>query len=135
MKSFKIVMLSALVVILISGLYSCKKESDQAKVVYGTFSLDITVMHHSWNVPNIPLYLKKNATTFPGTDTAIYEFKTVADSDGKARFEKLFPGNYYLFANGYDYYFGADVIGSTPITLTNPSLQDEGLSITLMVSE
>ncbi|HNS12044.1 MAG TPA: hypothetical protein PKM97_05475 [Bacteroidia bacterium] len=135
MKVFKIALPGIFLTFLIFAAYSCKKDSDKGQIVYGTYSLDITVMHHSWNVPNIPVYLKKNATTFPGIDTALYEYKTIADSDGKARFEKLFPGNYYLFAQGYDYYFGADVIGSTPIVLTNPGLQDKGLNITLMVSE
>ena len=125
----------AVVTLLVLTLGGCKKNSDSQQIIQGTLSLDIQVMHHSWVVPNIPLYLKKDATEFPGNDTSIYELKTYADSDGKALFEKLYPGKYYLFAKGYDYYFGADVIGSTPIILSNPSSSNDPFHVTLMVSE
>lgn len=113
----------------------CKKDAESNKIIYGTLSVDIKVMHHSWAVPNIPLYLKKNSSTFPGNDTSLYELKTIADSDGKAIFNQLYPGNYYLFASGYDYYFGANVIGSMPLHLSTPTSEDDPLKITLMVSE
>ncbi len=116
-------------------LPACKKDDGEQKIVYGTFSLDIEVKHHSWNVPNIPLYLKRNATEYPGPDTSLYELKTIADSDGKASFDKLYPGKYYLFAKGYDYYFGAEVLGATPLNLTTPGSQNEAIKVTLMVSE
>ncbi|TAH43264.1 MAG: hypothetical protein EYC69_03055 [Bacteroidetes bacterium] len=122
----------ALIVMMIS---SCKKNTDAPQIIEGTLALEIQVKHHSWNVPNIPLYLKKNASEFPGTDTSLYELTTFADSDGKATFAKLYPGNYYLFAHGYDYYFGADVLGSTAINLSNTSSIGEPVQITLMVSE
>jgi len=125
----------AILTMLVMTINGCKKNSDTPQIIEGTISLDVQVMHHSWNVPNIPLYLKKNATEFPGYDTSIYELMTYADSDGKALFEKLYPGKYYLFAKGYDYYFGADVIGSTAVSLTNPASPNEPVHITLMVSE
>ncbi len=92
-------------------------------------------MHHSWNVPNIPVYLKKNTIQYPGPDSSLYELHTIADSDGKAVFDQLYPGKYYLFAKGYDYYFGADVIGSVAVNLSNPTSNGEAVKVTLMVSE
>ncbi len=127
-----ILLVITLYVLISSG---CKKNSDTPQIIEGTLSLEVQVMHHSWNVPNIPLYLKKNATEFPGNDTSVYELKTYADSDGKAAFDKLYPGKYYLFAKGYDYYFGADVVGSTFINLTSSASVNEPVHVTLMVSE
>lgn len=113
----------------------CKKKDTQDQIIYGSFSVDITVMHHSWNVPNIPVYLKKNADQFPGFDSSVYEYKAIADSDGKAQFEHLYPGKYYLFSKGYDYYFGAEVVGASPLVLNNPDSQNETIQVTIMVSE
>ncbi len=127
------ILLVIILYVLISS--GCKKNSDTPQIIEGTLSLEVQVMHHSWNVPNIPLYLKKNATEFPGNDTSVYELKTYADSDGKGAFDKLYPGKYYLFAQGYDYYFGADVVGSTAVNLTNSSSVNEPVHVTLMVSE
>ncbi len=135
MKNQIITNLVSVLFLLLIGVSACKKDPSSDKIIYGTLSLEIQVKHHSWNVPNIPLYLKKNASQYPGPDTSLYELRTVADSDGKAIFEQLYPGKYYLFAEGYDYYYGAPVIGSIPLSLTNPASQNEPVQVTLMVSE
>ncbi len=125
-----------LLLLLTAGLlHSCKKEDDKEKIIYGTLSLQVKVMHHTWGVPNIPVYLKKNAIQYPGPDSSVYELSTIADSDGIAVFEKLYPGKYYLMAKGYDYYFGAGVIGSIALNLSNPVSPSEPVQVTLMVSE
>jgi len=122
--------------LLVAGLLSsCKKQDDKEKIIYGTLSLQVKVMHHTWGVPNIPVYLKKNTILYPGPDSSLYELSTIADSDGNAVFEKLYPGKYYLMAKGYDYYFGAGVIGSIALNLSNPESPEEPLQVTLMVSE
>lgn len=114
---------------------ACKKEETNGKIIYGTYSVNIEVVHHSWHVPNIPVYLKRNASTFPGPDTSLYEISTIADSDGKASFDKLYPGQYYLFAKGYDYYFGAEVQGASPLNLSNPNAANEPINVTILTGE
>ena len=135
MKLFQYIRKICVPSLIIISLFSCKKDKVDNNIVYGTINIAVSVKHHSWPVPNIPVYLKRNTIEFPGTDTSLYELKTFADSDGKAGFEKLHPGKYYLFTSGYDYYFGADVTGSTPIDLTNHTSVNEPVQVILMVSE
>lgn len=114
----------------------CRKETvnpDGKIIVEGTLRLRVTAVHHSWGVPGIRIYLKKGATEFPGYDPAVYDFSIQADNEGVATFDKLYPGKYFLYAQGWDYYWADTVIGYSPVTLTDPSRLDN--SMTLYVSE
>jgi hypothetical protein len=118
----------------------CKKESvlkneSGQVVVQGNFTLKIAAKHHWWGVPYLPVYLKKNATTWPGTDSTKYEFKTVADNDGNCEFDHLFPGNYYVYAHGFDPVFGMNVTGYGPVQLNTTSAPNNEFDFTLNVSE
>jgi len=108
--------LTALVVI--TALHSCTKEQEGIQVI-GSLRLEITAKHHTWGVPYLPVYLKKNASVFPGEDTSLYEFSSTADNDGKVVFDKLHPGNYFLFTKGYDLIWGDTVTGRQPIALNS----------------
>jgi hypothetical protein len=117
--------------------YSCKKEN-QSKgdaIVSGTISLEAHAVHHSWDVYGITIYLKKNVTEFPGRDSSVYEFKGIADSYGKFTFENLYPGNYYVYASGYDAVWGDHVAGYAPVVLDNNSVQDNFAQVKITVSE
>ncbi len=128
--------LAFLLLFLLMVQTGCRKDPvnpDGKVIVEGTIRLQVTAMHHSWGVPGIRLYLKKGATEFPGYDPTLYEFSTQADNEGTGAFEKLYPGKYFLFAKGWDYYWGDTVIGYTPVVLTDPTRLDN--SMTLYVSE
>ena len=111
-----------------------KNESGQV-VVQGNFTLKIKAKHHWLGVPYLPVYLKKNASTWPGTDSTKYEFKTIADNDGSCEFDHLFPGKYYLYAHGFDSVFGMTVIGYGPIDLNSTTEPDHEYDYILNVSE
>lgn len=108
---------------------------DGSVKVEGNIKLKVQISHHSWNVPYTHIYLKKSVTEFPGRDSTIYEYATQADSDGNATFTKLYPGNYYLFATGYDYYYGAWVRGQSAAVLNSSTLTDQTAQVNLQVSE
>ena len=61
----------------------CKKENtaNNYQNVPGTISLEIHAVHHSWDVSGIMIYLKKNATEFPGKYSSKYDFKGEADKN------------------------------------------------------
>lgn len=113
---------------------SLKNEKGQT-VVHGNITLKVRVMHHWWGVPYLPVYLKRNATSWPGTDSTKYEYKVVADNDGNCKFEQLFPGKYYLYAHGYDQVFGMYVTGYHAVELNATTVSNNELDFTLMVSE
>lgn len=114
----------------------CRKEAvnpDGKVIVEGTIRLQVSAVHHSWGVPGIRIYLKKGATEFPGYDPALYEYAIQADNEGLGAFEKLYPGKYFVYAKGWDYYWGDTVIGYAPVVLTDPTRLDNAM--TLYVSE
>jgi hypothetical protein len=119
---------------------SCKKESIKKNengqvLVQGNITLKVRVMHHWWGVSYLPVYLKKGATTWPGPDSTLYEFHVNADNEGNCEFTHLFPGNYYLYAHGYDSFFGLYVIGYDSVHLSNSATTGNEHSYTLLVSE
>lgn len=111
-----------------------KNESGQI-VVQGNFTLRIKAAHHWWGVPYLPVYLKKNATTWPGTDSTKYEFMTTTDNEGNCEFSHLFPGDYYIYAHGFDAVFGRNVIGYGPVQLNSTTSPQYEFDFTLNVSE
>lgn len=130
MRRFKLI-ISFIVVTL---LFSCKKENE-APVVNGNVVLNVHAVHHSWDVTNVKIYLKANTSVFPGTDSTLYDKYLTTDGYGKVSFTQLFPGNYYIYASGFDSIWGANVIGYKLIYLTEENLVNNEMSVTLNVSE
>lgn len=120
-------------------LVSCKKNEDHNNagqvIVKGTNKLIVTVAHHTYTLPDIRVYLKNNTIVFPGSDTSLYEWNTKSDPSGIAVFNDLFPGNYFLYAEGFDQGIGMNVIGATPAILNSSTLINNELYVTLYVTE
>lgn len=119
------------------SLITCKKKDDATpgNVVKGSISLEVHAVHHSWDVSGIMIYLERNATEFPGKDSSIYDFSMQADGYGKATFENLYPGNYYVYASGYDAAVNDHVFGYYPIVLDLNHTVNNLATLTLYVSE
>lgn len=122
-------------VVFLSG--SCKKEHSvsNGRTISGTINLEVHAIHHTWDVSGVVTYLKKNAIDFPGKDSSIYDFKGIADGYGKYTFEKLFPGNYYVYVSGFDSLWGSNVVGYLPVILSTDDLNDNYKELTVSVSE
>src|SRR5436190_9657162 len=133
----KVNLSSIKVILFLIGLcfLACKKNSDEGSVIYGNITLDIHMKHHYWDVPGLKVYMKKNATTFPGTDTSLYEYKGQGDASANLTFDKLLVGKYFIYATGYDSLYQAPVIGRLPINLTTANSNTNHATITLQVSE
>ncbi|MEY4594984.1 MAG: hypothetical protein RIQ47_1394 [Bacteroidota bacterium] len=115
---------------------SCQKsDSDNGDLIAGTISLNVQVMHHTWGVPYTNIYLKKNTTVYPGEDTSVYDVRLSSDNDGKATFEGLHPGNYFVFSKGYDMIWGDTVIGYSPVAIATSAIENNTIDLTLIVSE
>ena len=123
-----------ILLVILAGFYSCKKDGADSIAVQSKISLNIHCVHHSWDVPYMNVYLKKNCTTYPGNDTTLYDLKAEGDVYGKTTFSNLLPGNYYIFATGYDPTWGANTIGYKGVILSNENLTDNQLSVTLYIS-
>lgn len=113
---------------------SCSKNDDE-NVVQAKIELNVQCKHHSWNVAAIDVYLKKNATQWPGQDISQYDLHKQTDIDGMATFSNLGPGNYYVYATGYDVIWGDTVIGYDDVLLDNNTVEGNKKNVTLFVSE
>lgn len=104
----------AFLVLAVALPFACKKnESDTSGniTVQGNVTLTLSFLHHTWGMPSIPVYLKFNATQWPGKDSTKYDVVQPANREGVVTFTKLGPGNFVVYASGYDSIFRAHVIG------------------------
>ncbi|MEM9022329.1 MAG: hypothetical protein AAGB22_01210 [Bacteroidota bacterium] len=77
------------------------------------------VQHHEVNIPNANVFIKYDATEFPGTDVSVYDDSQVSGSvDGSYQFSGLQVGNYYLFSVGYDSAVSDQVLGGLPVVIS-----------------
>jgi hypothetical protein len=60
------------------------------------------VLHHEVIIPNATVFIKYNASEFPGADTSKYDDKVKADNQGNYTFKDLKKGRYYLYGKGQD---------------------------------
>jgi hypothetical protein len=115
---------------------SCGKDDENGSgVVKGTNKLIVSVVHHTYSIPGIEVYLKYNATEFPGTDTTKYEWMDLSDNSGIAEFENLFEGNYFIYAKGLDQQIGLFVAGASQVVLNSSSITNNEAYVTLYVTE
>jgi hypothetical protein len=89
---------------------SCGKTDIQNAVIKGN------IMHHSWQVAGVMVYLKKNVTEFPGYNTQLYDDSTQAKSKVRGEapfvFRGLAAGDYYVYVYGFDSLFNMPVRGA-----------------------
>lgn len=108
---------------------SCKKDAPQE--LEGSIILNVFVVHHEIPVQEATVYLKEQATEFPGENPGAYD-RNSETFESLARFTKLLPGKYWIYGEGFD---GIDsVVGYMPIELADSSNFDE-VDVKLHVSE
>ncbi|SRR5258705_11822825 len=116
--------------------YGCNKEAEQpifSDKVKAT--LVVEVMHHQWTIPGIPVYLKKDATQFPGQNTSLYDYTLTTNQAGTVQFNKMLYGNYYLYVKGWDPVFQDTVIGYKPVVINDSSAAGGIVDDRIYVSE
>ena len=93
MKYFKYVFLMVVALTIIS----CKKNQ-----LGGKSNIKAKVMHHDEAIPHARVYIKFNATDFPGTDVSVYDTYIDADHNGNFLVSNIYRGDYYFYAVGVD---------------------------------
>ena len=91
--------------LLLFFITACKKNQ-----LGGKSEISGTVAHHGKIIPNAIVYIKFNATEFPGADVSLYNAQVNADANGAYSF-KCYKGSYYLYAVGFDSSLPATVSG------------------------
>jgi len=114
---------------------SCRKEDLSGGVVKGKYKIIVTVKHHDRILSGITVYLKYNATEFPGHDTTLYDWNQPSDISGIVFFDEMFDGNYFLYGKGIDTGIGVEVIGAAPLIVNDSTTVNDEIYVTLMVTE
>jgi hypothetical protein len=84
----------------------------------GAATLDCSVLHHAKPIPAATVYIKYNATEFPGTDVSAYSAHVTASaSSNTVKFDGLHCGDYYLYGVGFDSSIGQPVTGGVHIQI------------------
>jgi hypothetical protein len=92
MKTKIIIAMAAIV------LFGCKKNGTG-----GDADIHANIKHHSLPIKGATLYVKFNATELPSDPTTDYDLKEVGcPLCTDIHVEGLRPGNYFLYATGYD---------------------------------
>lgn len=99
------------------AIFGCKKNQTGGNAVVSG-----TVVHHTKAIANARIYIKFNASEFPGDDYKLYDTYVDADASGKYKIN-LYKGTYYLYAKGYDF------------DIPSPYIVKGGLSVTVRTNE
>jgi hypothetical protein len=107
-------------------LYSCKKNQ-----LGGKSTVTGVVAHHNKKIPNAVVYIKFNATEFPGADVNSYDTHIQSDVNGSFSF-MCYKGDYYLYAIGNDFDIKAPYIvkGGVPVSIRNNEKVDVIVAVT-----
>ncbi len=106
MKNLKYILL----VVCALTFFGCKKNQ-----LGGKSNIKGKVMHHSQAIPYARVYIKYNATDFPGADVSVYNTYIDADHNGNFLIEKIYHGQYYFYAVGTDITISQTVKGGIPL--------------------
>jgi hypothetical protein len=117
---------TTLFLILFLGIYACKKNQ-----LGGKAELKGVVMHHSKPIPNAYIYIKYDATEFPGADYTLYDTYIQADANGNYSFS-LYKGSYYVYSYGLDYDIlpPYSVKGGLSISIRNREVLTKNIAVT-----
>lgn len=104
--------------------WSCQKNKlGGGSVIKGT------VVHHSRFIANARVFIKFNATEFPGTDTTKYDAVVSADAAGNYNIS-CYQGSYFIYGFGYDDQIQKAVKGGIPVKLRYNETKSLDLPIT-----
>ncbi|MFZ9454079.1 MAG: hypothetical protein ACO27Q_02510 [Bacteroidia bacterium] len=107
--SFKFILIASMLLF----LNACKKNK-----LGGSASMQLQISHHGKSISKARVFIKCNASNFPGSDTLNYDAAFTCNEDGKVQIA-VYPGQYYLWASGMDYSVPPPYIvnGGIPVTM------------------
>lgn len=84
----------------------CKEDEEEDNCPEGRtgqLTMVFRMLHHSRPIPGCRVFIKYNASEFPGADTTKYDYAVSAEnSSAYASIDSLNCGRYYVYAIGID---------------------------------
>jgi len=109
---------------------SCKKNGTGGKA-----SLHIQIAHHSVPINGATLYIKFGAQDMPSNPITDYDLKLLASqTDSHIQVENLRPGDYYLYAVGFDPAVNQTLEGGIPVKIKWKE-RKENIDVNLAITE
>ncbi len=99
-------------IILFFSNSSCKKEGPGGKS-----TINGKVYYNGNPVEKIGVYVKYEATEFPGDDISSYDVYSTTDALGNFNFGGLVQGDYYIYAKGLDAASNFNVAGGVQVNV------------------
>jgi hypothetical protein len=105
---------------------ACKKNQ-----LNGTSNIHGKVVHHTKAISGARVFIKFDATEFPGKDTTAYDTKVVADANGNFSID-CYKGDYYLYGYGHDLAIDPPyvVFGGVPVKIRKNEDVDAQIAVT-----
>lgn len=111
MKNTTIILIVTVAIATLFG--ACKKNGTG-----GDAEIHAKVAHHEKAINASTVYVKFNATELPENPTTNYDLKVEGEvTDNHVHIEELRPGNYYLYAVGFDSTISQTVRGGTGVVI------------------
>ena len=108
---------AVLVVTFLLSTSACEKDNGPTTVSIGA-ELCLVTQHHERGLPDITVYLKYNATEFPGyDDLSVFDDSIVSNEFAEACFPKVPQGKHWCVAYGTDSLLNEPVRGSVPFEM------------------
>jgi len=119
MKSFvKITLVAAIVA---TTFAACKKNG-----IGGDATIAAMPAHHGKMIKGATVFVKFKATELPNNPESNYDLKVVSDAkEDHVNIEGLLPGNYFLYAVGFDSAISLPVMGGIGVTIKNSEKKKE----------
>ncbi len=105
---------------------SCKKNQTGGKA-----TIKGVVKHHNKPIANAFVYIKFNATEFPGSDYKLYDTYVEADGNGNYTIP-LYKGSYYIYGVGrdLDIPFPYEVVGGLSFSIRSKENLVKDIAVT-----
>jgi len=128
MKSFvKITLVAA---VLATTFAACKKNGTG-----GDATIAAMPGHHGKMIKGATVFVKFKATELPSNPETNYDLKIVGDAkEDHVHIEGMLPGNYFLYAVGYDSTISLPVKGGVAVTIKNSEKKKE-IDVDIPVTE
>ena len=114
------------------GMLSIAMACDKDEDIPPTGKIFGQVLHHDDPILGATVYIKYNATEFPGTSPSDYDDMVIAgEIDATYEFNDLPKGTYYLYGIGEDTDCPCTVFGGIPVVLnSNTDIQETVVPVT-----
>ena len=89
-------------------------------------TITLEIKHHSRNMPNCKIGVKKNTLSFPSKDFSDYDEIGYSNSNGFLQLHNNLYGDYYFYVEGYDDAIADSIYGYLSLSVDSSTIEKIG---------